>query len=705
VATTAEAFIGLIVKAQNQARGELREVKQDVTSIDDVVRNLAESSSRTANATEFLRDAFIGMSEGLHQYAGAGSQASQETQKFSQTQAEMDDVLRRVSGSLSSYAGPLGRIVSILGVGGTVGGAFALGVGAIGTALAISSDKLGEYYERLRQVSELTGISVDNIITLQTAAANSGRGWQEIEGPLSIYVRRLDEAAHNAGEAREAFRNLGVTVEGVRDPFEVLLEIQKHINEVDAQTRNASLSALVGGRRGVGSMLALLEEDWAEAARMADTSGTRLTEAQKKVADEADKTTDRMGDAWKGLRTQMSASLAESGNDLDRFLTSTMSGVRKWYSDLEQLKKDNRLFAMASDWAAWMPGWKANTPSAAQEGKPNSEGQPIRLPAVNVLGQPLSDAEKSAVDERRRFAEFKQHVEDMVHMVELGRAEGDAVLADLENQKKREFSIKKQNELWEAQQRIIQWMIDHPPPEIPGTIPVPPGFSGPPLPENLPPQPPRFDMVPSGFDEMERWKWAQKYPDPEDGTADKKKKLTDWEKAQEQAVRDIVGAFHDELVHGLSDAIFRAKDLKEALFDMMMGIAQSWFETGLSLALSSIGLQSGATLMQSGGVLLAQQGVMLRGVRGADTQDVKMGRGETILDHSLTDGLRQMVADRGSAAPQGHTFVFGPNSISMPISGLLRSVDELDELVPNEIAPRLARGILREVYRQTGYQH
>lgn len=651
----AEAFIGLTVRAENQARATLDGVRTQMGELDDATRRFNNTAAQTATTN----------------------------QTFTRSFAEADDVIQQMTGSLAGQSGALGEWVAMLGAGGTALGALAVGVGAVGAAAAGASTALGDSYAAIRDGREVIGATADEFVALQTAASDARREFPQVQMAMENLTRFIAEAARDK-EKRDFLVGLGIDPAKITSPIDGLNKLRDAIMSIADARERLDVASTAFGNRGAAAMLDVMGTGTLEEAlRRADAAGLRWSDDQQATAAKAVDASNSIKRSWEGLHRTAQESFGGIGTVINQSIAGTLDSFRDWLAtgkEIEEgLKALNRLGREPA------PGTRGTT------------AMPV-MGTVDVAGRPFSEAEKAAKAERERFALWTQNLDTMVRAVELGRLDGDAVLRSLEAQKQREASIERQNALLAAQARIIEDMANRP------DAGLPPGYYGPPAPENLPPAPPRFDMLPGGYDEMRRWQDAFRYP--AEGL-DEKRKLTDFEKRESEALRNIAETFRDSVSDAFLDIMTHTREWKDAMFEAFMDISTAVLKGGLDLALGGIlPFQAGGTLMQSGGTLgwvQAQSGIMTRGVRGVDTERVIMGRGESIIDHTTTDTMRRAaeVILSGGGQPAAPSVTI--HNIDLSVPGLLRSVDELDHLVPNEIAPRLGRAIQRQLIQPWGY--
>src|SRR5258708_31669980 len=117
---------------------------------------------------------------------------------------------------------------SLIGIsGGFATAAAAAGVAALGIAV-----KFSETAAKLDELSQSTGVSVENLSLLGDVAKTKGIGVDEMGHALQKMARSAFEASTGSGHAGKAFADLGISVTNANGSMKPTVEL---FNEVAAK--------------------------------------------------------------------------------------------------------------------------------------------------------------------------------------------------------------------------------------------------------------------------------------------------------------------------------------------------------------------------------------------------------------------------------------------------------------------------------------
>jgi hypothetical protein len=202
-----------------------------------------------------------------------------------------------------------GLTEAIGGMAGTVtlGAVAALAALAAGLAACVAEAiSLGS---QLHDLSQTTGLSVENLSALRLAAVTSGSSLEE----LSQSFVRFERAATEGGDkATAALAHFGLTAEDVtRDPEAAFDQFLKKFNEIGPSAQRTTDTMALFGRGGARLIPTFLElgEGLEGARKKAEELGIAFTNDMANKADE-------VGDKLDALKLQLQAVFVKVGEDL-----------------------------------------------------------------------------------------------------------------------------------------------------------------------------------------------------------------------------------------------------------------------------------------------------------------------------------------------------------------------------------------------------
>lgn len=179
-------------------------------------------------AKDLTGGAFAGLQRSLARSEQSMGRLSQSTEKF------------------SAFVGKLQGLAAALGV--------SLGV----SSFVQFNRHLVEMFGSLKDLAEQLGLTTDQLQAYQTLALTSGISQQQFESSLIKFNGTLGEARKGNKEAVEAFRDLGVAINGLSKD-EALQAVAARISELGSvEAKNAALQELFG--RSGARMITIMED-------------------------------------------------------------------------------------------------------------------------------------------------------------------------------------------------------------------------------------------------------------------------------------------------------------------------------------------------------------------------------------------------------------------------------------------------------------
>lgn len=204
----------------------------------------------------------------------------------------LDSIDKKVT-SIVKPIDKLGKSVETVGRKFTV---LTAPIAAIGAGVIALAGKTGEYAESLLNMSEVTGLSTDNLQKYKHVADLVGVSYEGLVSGAQKLTARLQGIDNEGGNAFEAIRKLGVNIhdssgklKSMNDLFpEVIAALQKH---TDTTERNMIAQQLFGKNlKDVAPILGMSADELKRMTDEADKMGLVLSgDALKSAADFDDK--------------------------------------------------------------------------------------------------------------------------------------------------------------------------------------------------------------------------------------------------------------------------------------------------------------------------------------------------------------------------------------------------------------------------------
>jgi hypothetical protein len=264
------------------------------------------------------------------------------------------NVAGRLSGLASAGEG-LGRVFAgglqtgIANIGASVAGlinpftagaaAFAaLGAGAV--AAGRNLIQLEGEVERLGQLADRVGVSFSFIQVLEAAALQTGTSVEQLGGGFTRFLRAVNEARDGTKSAVEAFKNLRISTDAVRDanPETLFQQAAQALAQMpDPAQRTATAMALFG--KSGAELLPVIGQLGAAAADL-ERLGGALTDQQRADIDAFGGAMDRLGVASQGLYRQITANFAGIGTAIANSTAESLGGINRLIRALDDTASD-----------------------------------------------------------------------------------------------------------------------------------------------------------------------------------------------------------------------------------------------------------------------------------------------------------------------------------------------------------------------------
>lgn len=225
------------------------------------------------------------------------------------------------------------------------------GIGAaLGAPLVLAAKKFSDYGSELNDMSERTGVSTDALQELGYAARLSGAGMEDVEQGVKFMQKSLEAAAGGGKEAKEAFKELGLTAAELQklSPEDQFAAVAEKLSAIEPAAKRTSVALQLFGKGG--QRLIPMLNGLAAARQEFKDMGLGLSPADVKRADEFGDNIGRMTDAIKLAVVAVGSGLEPA---ISGFLSNAMSGITtvgRWVKENQGLASS--LLAVAAGIAA-----------------------------------------------------------------------------------------------------------------------------------------------------------------------------------------------------------------------------------------------------------------------------------------------------------------------------------------------------------------
>lgn len=183
----------------------------------------------------------------------------------------------------------------------------AVGLGLLTKSAIASGDALAKTADKL-------GIATDRLAGMRIAAERSGVASNTLDMAIQRMTRRLAEAAHGTGEAKDAIKELGLDAQALArmTPDQQFRSIADAMAQIDGQGQKVRLSFKLFDSEGVAlvNTLKMGAQGLDEAQREAEALGLALTRVEAAKLEQVADAGARARDSVKGVGNQLALALA-----------------------------------------------------------------------------------------------------------------------------------------------------------------------------------------------------------------------------------------------------------------------------------------------------------------------------------------------------------------------------------------------------------
>lgn len=208
---------------------------------------------------------------------------------------------------------------------GKVGAGIALAMGTVAVGgffyLLHSINETAEKIDDLAKRAHKFGGEVAAFQRLEYVASLAGVGTDKLEAGLSRLVKAMADAKRGTGEAKNAFKELGLSVADL-DKMSVdkqYIAISDALKLVTDENRQAQLAVQIFGRSGV-EQLNLLRENLSGLSADFDKFGGGLSNEQAKAVEDYNDSMTRLGAVFDTFKIQLTAQVAPALEKISTFI-------------------------------------------------------------------------------------------------------------------------------------------------------------------------------------------------------------------------------------------------------------------------------------------------------------------------------------------------------------------------------------------------
>lgn len=214
-------------------------------------------------------------------------------------------------------------------------------LGALGGALAVRSivqitQASLDAQDQLYKMSQRVGVTVESLSALNYAATLSDVSLESLGGALAKMNKAMAETQTGTGEAKDAFRALGISVTdstgNLRATEDVFADLADKFASMEDGAGKTALAMKIFGRSGA-ELIPLLNAGRSGLREMADEArrlGVLLDGESAKAAERFNDNMTRMGTALRGIRDQIVIGLVPTLDDLANSFRETSIESEKW---------------------------------------------------------------------------------------------------------------------------------------------------------------------------------------------------------------------------------------------------------------------------------------------------------------------------------------------------------------------------------------
>ena len=141
------------------------------------------------------------------------------------------------------------------GVGRGLAAALTVPIAAAATAIGVAAVQTARYAANIDDAAHRTGLSTTAVQELQYAAGQLGTSFEDVEGVVGAFVRRIPQIEQGSGGAADAMQQLGVELRdsagNLRPMGDLLRDTMVALGNMENETARNALSTQIFGRRAL----------------------------------------------------------------------------------------------------------------------------------------------------------------------------------------------------------------------------------------------------------------------------------------------------------------------------------------------------------------------------------------------------------------------------------------------------------------------
>ncbi|MDO5715763.1 MAG: hypothetical protein Q4P25_04230 [Tissierellia bacterium] len=327
-------------KASQGTKDELKEInealKLDPKNV-DLAAQKQEVLAKAVNETKEKLDLLKQKQEEAQRAFENGEISAEEYRKIQReivsTTKELESLQGELDKSNSKWEAYSEKIGGIADKMGSVGSKLTKGVTApilgVATALTGLAKEAGETADRLLDLSDITGMSVEAIQEWQHVAVDAGVSSEAMTAAVEGLVKKIPQLEAEGGRATEALNQLGISYDNLKQmsPDEQVETLMYALADMeDPIKRNALGAQLFGGAwKDLAPILGMGREGIAAAREEAEKLGLVFTQEELEKMNEFRKSFDKLKEAVKHAGLEIGAGFADAlGQDFLPFLQQTI---------------------------------------------------------------------------------------------------------------------------------------------------------------------------------------------------------------------------------------------------------------------------------------------------------------------------------------------------------------------------------------------
>lgn len=216
----------------------------------------------------------------------------------------------RLKGSTAGISGALGALVPAVGIAG---------LGALGKRAIDAADNLND-------LSQRTGVGVENLSKFGAAAADSGSNVEEVAKAMSKLQRGLVDPTSKASEAMKSLGISSVDASGkIRGADQIMFDLADRLSRIEDPAKKAQLAFDLFGKSGV-NLIPMLNQGRAGLEQYSATIDTEMAEAANKFNDSLNAIARSVAGPFNQAITALLPFITQMANGI--------AGLATWFSGL-----------------------------------------------------------------------------------------------------------------------------------------------------------------------------------------------------------------------------------------------------------------------------------------------------------------------------------------------------------------------------------